>query len=81
MVDQHYQELDKEYCFAEGGGVTRIGGQVKYAGIATLEKIPYAIELTAKGVAGHGSVPPGPTPSFTWRMRSAASGVGSPTSG
>src|SRR6185503_17254005 len=31
--------------------------QVKYAGIATLEKIPYAIELTAKGVAGHGSVP------------------------
>ena len=25
--------------------------------IATLEKIPYAIELTAKGVAGHGSVP------------------------
>ena len=30
---------------------------MKYAGIATLEKIPYAIELTAKGVAGHGSVP------------------------
>jgi acetylornithine deacetylase/succinyl-diaminopimelate desuccinylase-like protein len=30
---------------------------VKYAGIATLEKIPFAIELTAKGIAGHGSVP------------------------
>ncbi len=57
MVEQHYPELDAEYCFAEGGGVTRVGGQVKYAGIATLEKIPYAIELTAKGVAGHGSVP------------------------
>jgi acetylornithine deacetylase/succinyl-diaminopimelate desuccinylase-like protein len=57
MVDQHYPEIDAEYCFAEGGGVTRVGGTVKYAGIATLEKIPYAIELTAKGVAGHGSVP------------------------
>ena len=57
MVDQHYPEIDAEYCYAEGGGVTRAGGQVKYAGIATLEKIPYAIELTATGVAGHGSVP------------------------
>jgi acetylornithine deacetylase/succinyl-diaminopimelate desuccinylase-like protein len=57
MVDQHFAEIDAEYCYAEGGGVTRVGGQVKYAGIATLEKIPYAIELTAKGVAGHGSVP------------------------
>ena len=57
MVDQHYPEIDAEYCYAEGGGVTRAGGQVKYAGIATLEKIPYAIELTARGVAGHGSVP------------------------
>src|SRR4029450_8512788 len=57
MGDQHYPEIDAEYCFAEGGGVTRVGGRVKYAGIATLEKIPYAIELTAKGVAGHGSVP------------------------
>jgi len=57
MVDQHFPEIDAEYCFAEGGGVTRVGGQVKYAGIATLEKIPYAIELTAKGVAGHGSIP------------------------
>ena len=57
MVDQHYPEIDAEYCYAEGGGVTRVGGQVRYAGIATLEKIPYAIELTAKGIAGHGSVP------------------------
>jgi acetylornithine deacetylase/succinyl-diaminopimelate desuccinylase-like protein len=57
MVDEHYPEIDAEYCYAEGGGVTRVGGRVKYAGIATLEKIPYAIELTAKGIAGHGSVP------------------------
>jgi len=57
MVNQHFPAIDAEYCFAEGGGVTRVGGQVKYAAIATLEKIPYAIELTAKGIAGHGSIP------------------------
>src|SRR6185436_1917429 len=57
--------LDRDVIFlSESGeegstrvGITRVGGRVKYAGIATLEKIPYAIELVAKGVAGHGSVP------------------------
>ena len=57
MVEQHFAEIDAEYCYAEGGGVTRQGGQVKFASVQTLEKIPRAIELTAKGVAGHGSVP------------------------
>lgn len=57
MVEQHFAEIDAEYCYAEGGGVTREKGQVKFASIQTLEKIPRAIELTAKGVAGHGSVP------------------------
>jgi acetylornithine deacetylase/succinyl-diaminopimelate desuccinylase-like protein len=57
MVENHYPEIDAEFCFAEGGGVTRQHGQVKFASIQTLEKIPRAIELTARGVAGHGSVP------------------------
>lgn len=57
MTDQHFGDIDAEYCFAEGGGVTRIGGQPKYASIQTLEKIPRAIQLTARGPAGHGSVP------------------------
>ncbi len=57
MVQQHFDAIDAEYCFAEGGNVTRIGGQVKFASIQTLEKIPHAVELTARGVAGHGSVP------------------------
>jgi acetylornithine deacetylase/succinyl-diaminopimelate desuccinylase-like protein len=57
MVNQHLPEIEAEYCFAEGGSVTRIEGQVKYASIQTLEKIPYGVELTARGVAGHGSVP------------------------
>jgi acetylornithine deacetylase/succinyl-diaminopimelate desuccinylase-like protein len=57
MVNEHYPEIDAEYCFAEGGGVTRVGGQVKFASVQTLEKIPRAIELTARGISGHGSVP------------------------
>src|SRR5262245_13212871 len=57
MVNQHFNEIDAEYCLAEGGGVVRQGGQVRYASVQTLEKIPRAIELTARGVAGHGSIP------------------------
>jgi acetylornithine deacetylase/succinyl-diaminopimelate desuccinylase-like protein len=57
MVNRHFPEIDAEYCYAEGGSVTREGGQVRYASVQTTEKIPRAIELTARGPAGHGSVP------------------------
>jgi acetylornithine deacetylase/succinyl-diaminopimelate desuccinylase-like protein len=57
MVNQHLSQIESEYCFAEGGNVTRSGGQVKFASVQTLEKIPRAILLTARGIAGHGSVP------------------------
>ena len=57
MVNQHHAAIDAEYCLAEGGGLTREGGVVKFASIQTLEKRPYAIELVARGPAGHGSVP------------------------
>ena len=57
MVNQHYPEIDAEYCLAEGGNGTRLGGEMKFVEVQTLEKIPRAIELTAKGTAGHGSIP------------------------
>jgi acetylornithine deacetylase/succinyl-diaminopimelate desuccinylase-like protein len=57
VANEHYDAIDAEFCYAEGGSVTRVGGQVKYASIQTVEKIPRAITLTSKGVAGHGSVP------------------------
>jgi acetylornithine deacetylase/succinyl-diaminopimelate desuccinylase-like protein len=57
MAREHFPKIDAEYCLAEGGGVTRVGGKVKYASVQTLEKIPRAIELTATGPSGHGSVP------------------------
>ncbi len=57
MVNEHFDKIDAEFCLAEGGGVSRQEGQVVRAGIATTEKIPRAILLTARGPAGHGSVP------------------------
>lgn len=57
MANEHYDAIDAEFCYAEGGNVTRVNGNVKFASVQTLEKIPRAIRLTAKGTAGHGSVP------------------------
>src|SRR4029453_8840855 len=51
LVKEHVAEIDAEFCLAEGGGVTRRGGNVAYATIQTLEKIPRRIELVAGGVA------------------------------
>ena len=31
MVEQHYDAIDAEYCLAEGGSVTRVEGEVRYA--------------------------------------------------
>jgi acetylornithine deacetylase/succinyl-diaminopimelate desuccinylase-like protein len=57
MTREHWPVIEAEYCLAEGGAVARIGGRPRTAGFSTTEKIPRAIELTARGVAGHGSVP------------------------
>jgi acetylornithine deacetylase/succinyl-diaminopimelate desuccinylase-like protein len=57
MVNKHFAAVDAEYCLAEGGGVTREGGKVRFASVQTIEKIPRAIELIATGAAGHASIP------------------------
>ena len=57
MGNQHFDDINAEYCLAEGGGVVRENGKVKYARVQTVEKIPRAITVTSHGTAGHGSVP------------------------
>ena len=57
MVREHFPEIDAEYCLAEGGGTTRVGGRVQFAQIQAAEKVPHTITLTATGTSGHGSVP------------------------
>jgi acetylornithine deacetylase/succinyl-diaminopimelate desuccinylase-like protein len=57
VANEHFDAIDSEFCYAEGGSVTRTGGVVKFASVQTVEKIPRAISVTSRGVAGHGSVP------------------------
>jgi acetylornithine deacetylase/succinyl-diaminopimelate desuccinylase-like protein len=57
MVNEHFDAIDAEYCLAEGGNATRVEGDVRYAGVQVAEKFPKGIDLIARGVAGHGSVP------------------------
>jgi acetylornithine deacetylase/succinyl-diaminopimelate desuccinylase-like protein len=57
MVQKHWQEIDAEYCLAEGGEVIRSGGKVQHATVVTTEKVAHTVKLIARGVAGHGSVP------------------------
>ncbi len=57
MAQQHFAEIDAEFCLAEGGSVLRSDGRVRYASVQTAEKIPHGVMLTSTGIAGHGSVP------------------------
>jgi acetylornithine deacetylase/succinyl-diaminopimelate desuccinylase-like protein len=57
MANEHLSEINAEYCLAEGGGVTRVGGRPLYASVQTMEKIPRPVDLTVKGTSGHGSRP------------------------
>ena len=57
MIDRHFDAIDAEYCLAEGGGAGRVAGKYTRANISTTEKEPRAVEIIARGPAGHGSVP------------------------
>ncbi len=57
MVNEHFPEIDAEFCLAEGGDIVREKGAAKYAEVETVEKFPNGIELVAHGVSGHGSIP------------------------
>ena len=57
MVNEHFEKIEAEFCLAERGSVARVNREVVYGGVQTVEKLPYRLELAARGVAGHGSVP------------------------
>jgi acetylornithine deacetylase/succinyl-diaminopimelate desuccinylase-like protein len=57
MVKEHWADIEAEFCFAEGGGVTRKEGKILYAAVSTTEKVPNGVRLISRGTAGHGSVP------------------------
>jgi acetylornithine deacetylase/succinyl-diaminopimelate desuccinylase-like protein len=57
LVNEHWNDIDAEFCLAEAGGVRLKNGQARYALVETTEKQPRAARLIAKGPAGHGSRP------------------------
>jgi acetylornithine deacetylase/succinyl-diaminopimelate desuccinylase-like protein len=57
MVNEHFAEIDAEYCLAETGSLRRRGGRVVANLVGTAEKVPRRVDLVARGPAGHGSRP------------------------
>jgi acetylornithine deacetylase/succinyl-diaminopimelate desuccinylase-like protein len=57
MVSKHWDKIECEFALNEGGRIHAQNGAVQYVGVATTEKVPRAIFLTAKGTSGHGSRP------------------------
>jgi acetylornithine deacetylase/succinyl-diaminopimelate desuccinylase-like protein len=57
LVNEHWSEIDSEFCLAEAGSVRRSNGKAVYAMVETTEKQPKGARLVARGPAGHGSRP------------------------
>jgi acetylornithine deacetylase/succinyl-diaminopimelate desuccinylase-like protein len=57
LTEQHFSEIEAEFCIAEGGGVGRLAGKYQRVSVGAAEKLPFGVRMTAAGTAGHGSVP------------------------
>jgi acetylornithine deacetylase/succinyl-diaminopimelate desuccinylase-like protein len=57
MVRQHWDKIECEFALNEGGRIYQKDGKIQYVSVATTEKVPRAVFLTAKGTSGHGSRP------------------------
>lgn len=57
LVEKHWDKIECEYALNEGGGFYEEDGKVKTLRVATAEKVPRPLMLTAKGTSGHGSRP------------------------
>ena len=57
LVEKHWDKIACEYALNEGGALLEDEGEVRYLNVATTEKVPRTIFLSAKGVSGHASRP------------------------
>jgi acetylornithine deacetylase/succinyl-diaminopimelate desuccinylase-like protein len=57
LTQHEYPKIDAEFALNEGGGIVETKDGPRVFEIQTIEKIPTRIVLTAKGTAGHGSLP------------------------
>ena len=56
MIANAYSKIDAEVAINEGGGSMAVGDWTVYQ-VQTSEKIPTRVTLSARGTAGHGSLP------------------------
>jgi acetylornithine deacetylase/succinyl-diaminopimelate desuccinylase-like protein len=57
MIENHWDKIDCEYVINEGGAIHLQNGSVNYVAIATTEKVPRGMTVSAHGSSGHGSIP------------------------
>ncbi|HEY2845019.1 MAG TPA: M20/M25/M40 family metallo-hydrolase [Bryobacteraceae bacterium] len=57
MVNQHFDQIDAEYCLTEGGDATIVNGRITAVSVTTTEKLPRWVRLVVNGTSGHGSIP------------------------
>ena len=57
LIANHWDAIAAEMALAEGGETVLRDGNLRYVGVATTEKVPTGMTLTARGTSGHGSVP------------------------
>jgi acetylornithine deacetylase/succinyl-diaminopimelate desuccinylase-like protein len=57
MIQHAYAKIDAEFAMNEGGSIQETKDGPRIFQIQTIEKIPTRIVLTARGTAGHGSLP------------------------
>ena len=56
LIANAYPKIEAEFAINEGGGAMGVGDQTVYQ-IQTSEKIPTRVTISARGTAGHGSLP------------------------
>ena len=57
MIQHSWPKIEAEFAFNEGGSVWESKNGTRVFLVQTVEKIPTRVVLTAKGPAGHGSLP------------------------
>lgn len=57
LIAHQWDKLRCEYALNEGGVIRSVHGRVQYVGVATTEKVPYILRITASGTGGHGMMP------------------------
>ncbi|CAN5294712.1 M20/M25/M40 family metallo-hydrolase [soil metagenome] len=57
LIDTHPDLIQAEFALNEGGRIRIVDGAPLYVAVQTSEKVSYLLTVTARGPAGHASVP------------------------